>query len=182
MTPMLDAGRSVLVLVDYQARLMPALEGGAAALARAHRLAKGARILGVRIVTTVQNPEGLGPGDAALDALADARLDKRHFDGCADGLVALLAGPGSDPPTDVLVAGCETHVCLAQSARGLLWAGFQVHVAADACASRHASDREAALARLRDEGCRLSTVEMALFEWLGSCDHPRFREVLAVVK
>lgn len=182
MTPFLDPKRSSLVLVDYQSRLMPALEGGPAALGRAKCLAMGARILGVRTATTAQNPAGLGPGDADLDGLADARLEKRHFDGCADGLAALLTSPGRDVPSDIVIAGCETHVCLAQSARGLLRAGFRVHVATDACASRRSGDRETALARLRDEGCRMATVEMALFEWLGSCDHPGFRDVLALVK
>lgn len=179
---MIDPLRSVLVLVDYQAKLLPAIAGGDRALANAVRLAEAARLAGVRIVATEENPAGLGPNDPAIASRADETLAKRHFDACGDGLVARLGVEGRPPPAQAVIAGCESHVCLLQTGLGLLAAGLRVFVVADACGSRSASDHAAAMARLRDSGAVGVTVEMAVFEWLRTCDHPRFREALALVK
>lgn len=192
MAHLIDTDRSVLVLVDYQAKLLPAIQGASGVLAHATRLADAARLLGIRVVGTEENPAGLGPNDPAIRSRSDATLAKRHFDACRDGLVALLpktgdasrfsAPPAEAPPLHVVIAGCETHVCLLQTAMGLLAAGLRVFVVADACGSRSPADHAAALDRLRGAGAVVVTSEMVVFEWLGTCDHPRFREVLSLVK
>lgn len=179
---MIDPLRSVLVLVDYQSKLLPAIHGGPRALANAVRLAEAARLAGVRIVATEENPGGLGPNDPEVASRVDETLAKRHFDACGDGLVAKLGAPGRPPPAQAVIAGCESHVCLLQTGLGLLAAGLRVFVVADACGSRSPADHAAAMARLRDSGAAVVTVEMAVFEWLRTCDHPRFREALALVK
>jgi len=192
MTDLLDPARSVLVLVDYQAKLLPAIHEGRRVLANALRLAEAARLLGIRVVATEENPAGLGPNDAAIRSRSDATLAKRHFDACGDGLLALLARTGDAsrfsapsaeaPRLHAVIAGCETHVCLMQTALGLLAAGLRVFVVADACGSRFPADHAVALERLRGAGAAVVTLEMVVFEWLATCDHPRFREALALVK
>lgn len=173
---------SLLVLVDYQQRLLPAIHAGAAVLAQAERLARIARCLGVRVIGTEQNPARLGPNAAGLRELCDLTLPKLHFDACADGLLKQLHTAAAAPARAVVLAGCEAHVCLQQTAFGLLRAGIQVHVVADACGSRLADDRALALQRLQRAGADLLSVEMVAFEWLGSCEHPDFRTVLELVK
>ncbi|MCH8181205.1 MAG: isochorismatase family protein [Proteobacteria bacterium] len=178
---LIDAHASTLVLVDPQTRLMPAIHGGAAVLAHAVALAQGARLLGVPVIGTQQNPARLGPNAHEVAALCDVTLDKVHFDACADGLLGALqsARPGGG---QVVIAGCEAHVCLLQTTLGLLRAGQRVWVVANACGSRRSSDHAAAMARLADAGATVVTHEMVLFEWLRDCRHERFREVLALVK
>ena len=39
-----------------------------------------------------------------------------------------------------------------------------------------------AIRRLEKHGAEIVTTEMVLFEWIGSAEHPRFREILALVK
>ena len=36
--------------------------------------------------------------------------------------------------------------------------------------------------RLAQAGAIIVSSEMVLFEWLGSCDHPRFRSLLGMIK
>jgi nicotinamidase-related amidase len=174
----MSAARSVLVLVDYQHRLMPMIHGGAQAVARALRLADAARELGVRVLGTEQNPAGLGPNDAALRQRCASTLAKMHFDACEDGLLELLGDAGPE----VVIAGCEAHVCLLQTALGLRRAGRCVWVVADACGSRSAADQALAMQRLQQAGATLVSTEMVVFEWLHGCTHPRFKPVLALVK
>ena len=82
----------------------------------------------------------------------------------------------------VVLAGCETHICLLQTALELLEQEFEVWVVTDACGSRSAHNRDAAFDRLAGNGAELLTTEMVAYEWIRTAAHPLFREVLAVVK
>ena len=174
-----DAERSVLVLVDYQQRLMPALDGGEAALCEALRLADAARGLGIAVLGTEQNPPGLGPNDERIRERCVSTLSKMQFDACADGLLEALPRAA---PLDVVIGGCEAHVCLLQTALGLLRAGHRAWVVAPACASRRAEDRALAMQRLRQAGAAIVSVEMVVFEWLRGCRHEHFRPTLQLLK
>ncbi len=177
-----NASRSVLVLVDYQERLMPQIERGAEALALGLRLGEIAHELDIPVLGTEQNPRGLGPNGAALRALCSQTLAKMHFDACRDGLLELVHRTRDPAPSEVVLAGCEAHVCLLQTALGLLRAGHTVWVVADACGSRRAANHELAMLRLRAAGANIVSFEMVAFEWLQSCEHACFKAVLQHLK
>jgi nicotinamidase-related amidase len=198
---LLDPEDSQLVLVDYQQRLMPALFDGAAALANACRLAQVARALAVPVFTSEQNPAGLGPTVDPLRALVGPVLTKMDFSaaqalmprlrpapkpagGNARSLPRHLQKPAAPAPgrDTVVIAGCEAHVCLLQTALELLDEEFDVCVVTDACASRTERNRDAAFDRLAGAGAELVTTEMVAFEWLRSAEHERFKEVLGWIK
>ena len=149
-------------------------------MANTLRLVRAARILDVPVFATEQYPQGLGPTVEPLAKLIPERPAKTIFHclgapGIAEGLVA--AGV-----KHVTLAGIEAHVCVAQTALELLRLGYLVQVPADAVGSRSAIDREFALRRLEHAGAVVTTTEATLFEWLGGSDHPRFKEVSALVK
>jgi len=202
---LLDADESQLVLVDYQPRMLKALHQGEEALARAVLLAEVAQILGVPAWGTEQNPEGLGAMTPALQPLLQASFSKMAFDATQSDLVQALRPPARPqrsggnarslpkhlqkpqqqeaPGRNVIVlAGCEAHICLLQTALGLLEQEFDVWVVTDACASRRERDRDAAFDRLAGNGIELVTSEMVIYEWLGDADHPDFRTILQRVK
>ena len=81
-----------------------------------------------------------------------------------------------------MIAGCEAHVCLMQTALDLIEDEFEVWVVTDACSSRTERNRDAAFDRLAGAGAELVTTEMVAFEWLGSCEHPAFKDVLGLIK
>ena len=179
---LIEPAQSVLVLVDYQQRLLPAIHRGAEALAQAVRIADVAHELGIPVFGTEQYPQGLGPNDDAIRQRCDATLSKTHFDACADGLLELLPLDGLGAPREVVIAGCEAHVCLLQTALGLLSAGLKVSVIAQASGSRAAENHELAMQRLRQAGADIVSVEMVAFEWLRHCKHKRFKPVLKLLK
>jgi nicotinamidase-related amidase len=82
----------------------------------------------------------------------------------------------------ILVAGCETHVCVRQTVYDLRLKELTPIVVADAIGSRRTQDREIALAEMRADRVVVSTVEAVLFEMMGSSDHKNFKEVQALVK
>lgn len=175
--PLLSASHSTLVIVDFQARLMPAIHDGERLVANARRLVAAAGLLGVPVVMTEQNPAGLG---GTVEALAGDGpvVAKMSFDSCAEpAFLEALAGDGQ-----LVLCGCEAHVCLGQTALSLLAHRRRVAVVQDASGSRLPESKEAALRRLERHGAEIVTAEMVIFEWLGSATHPRFREVLKLVK
>lgn len=171
------ASNSVLVLVDYQQRLLPAIHRGEQVVAEATRLADAARALGVRVLGTEQNPAGLGPNAEAIRQRCESTLEKTHFDACEDGLLDALGDVG-----EVVIAGCEAHICVLQTALGLLRAGRRLWVVAAASGSRSPVDHALAMERLRVAGAVIVSPEMVAFEWLQSCRHASFKPVLQMFK
>lgn len=170
---------SVLLLVDLQARLMPAIHDGQAVVDNALRLGRAARLLSVPVLATAQNPGGLGANVDDVTALAERTLDKRYFDATREPAFTSFVPPDR---RFAFVAGCEAHVCVLQTTLGLLGKGFAVRLVADAIGSRVDASRQAAIARAAKAGAEIVTTEMVIFEWLQTCDHPRFRDCLKLVK
>ena len=179
----LRPGSGRVVAVDLQERLLPAIAGGDAVTARAALLVRGAAAVSAAVAATEQAPGKLGATvDAVAAALAEAGAapaPKNRFG--AAGALGLVEAVRDDRHQAVL-CGVETHVCVLQTALELLSAGYAVSVCADACGSRSPLDHDVALDRLRGEGVVVTTVEAVLFEWLGTSEHPRFRDVSALVK
>lgn len=177
---------SLLVLIDYQQRLLPVIDRADEALATAVRIADIARLLGVPVLGTEQNPEGLGPTVPALRERLATTLSKTHFDACEDGLLDLVrdAMPafGNDQHRDLVIAGCESHICLLQTALGLMRAGHRVWVVAQACGARRPDDHLLAMQRLRSAGAIIVSHDMVAFEWLQHCRHRQFKAVLPLLK
>ena len=158
--PVLDRGRSVLLVIDFQARLMPAIRDGDAAVAHARRLVAAANMHGIPVLFTEQNPAGLGPTVPELAPNAGAVMLKMTFD------AVRVPGFLEQVPEGcvVVVAGCEAHVCVLQTVLGLLGAGRQVAVVRDALGSRHVENKEAAIHRMERHGAEVVTTEMVVFE------------------
>jgi nicotinamidase-related amidase len=83
---------------------------------------------------------------------------------------------------DLIVSGCEIHVCVLQTVLGLLRAGRRVYVVRDAVGSRHSESKETALRRMERNGAEIVTTEMVVFEWLETAEHPRLRDMLTLIK
>ncbi len=176
--PVIDVKNSTLLVIDFQTRLMPAIDEGAAAIANARRLVEAAAMFGAPTLFTEQNPKGLGPTVPELRADDSRVLAKMEFDaGRAPGFDARL------PEGNVaILTGVEAHVCVLQTALGLIEKGRKVFVAADAVGSRRPESKAVALRRMERNGVEIVTTEMVVFEWLGNATNPRFREAVALIK
>jgi nicotinamidase-related amidase len=101
-------------------------------------------------------------------------VEKIHFSAVAEGCLNRLAAMSRK---QVVLTGTETHVCVLQTALGLLAAGKEVYVVAEAVGSRRAEDKQLALERMRQEGCRIVSREMVVFEWLHKAGTDRFKAI-----
>lgn len=175
---------SVLLVVDVQARLAPHVADHEALIARALTLVRAARRLGVPCRLTEHCPGDLG---AVVPQVREAFEPGEIFVKTAFGAVRHDAFPAmlrSTGRSHVVIAGMEAHVCVMQTALGLLQHAFGVTVVVDAVGSRpvRQADRVLALERMRASGAVLSGTETVLFEWLQRGDAPGFREILGDIK
>src|SRR5690606_31280198 len=128
---------AALLVVDIQERLAAAMpdEVREKVIRNTAVLIEAAKRFALPIVVSQQYPKGLGQTVAALeDGLRDAanvhRFDKLVFSAAATPELAALAPVLRRDQW--IVTGMEAHVCVYQSARGLVERGYQAHVVADA--------------------------------------------------
>jgi nicotinamidase-related amidase len=178
---MINQDTSALILIDYQTRLMPSIYESEKVIASALFLAQVAQTLAIPILGTEQNPDGLGPNDERIKAFCEKTLIKHSFNGAADGLANEINAI-NPAVTQVVLAGCEAHVCLMQTALGLQVLGFEVAVVADACGSSEVQDKMLAMDRMSQQKILILGAEMLVFEWLKTSEHPQFKKILKIIK
>ena len=179
---MLTTATTVLVVVDVQGKLAQLMHGREALFAALSKIIRGARALALPILWIEQNPERMGPTIPEVrDLLPDLTpIPKMSFSCAAEPrFMEALRKTGC---RQALLAGIEAHVCIAQTAVHLAETGWQVEVASDAVSSRTAENKALGLEKIRVAGGRMTSVEAALFEMLGTATHPAFKEVLKIVK
>jgi nicotinamidase-related amidase len=179
---LLSASTSLLLIVDIQERLAPAIHDGMAVAARAATLVQAARAFDVPVLATEQYPRGLGRTiPAVADHLApDETVEKIHFSASEEPEV--LRRIEHCARRQILVCGMEAHVCVLQTALGLRVRGYDVFVAADAAGSRDPANAALGYDRMRAAGVGIVGTEMVLFEWLYRAGTPVFKAVLPLIR
>lgn len=181
---MANSENSVLMVIDIQERLTTAMPPGVRdrVIEQVSILLKAAECLSLPVVVTEQYPKGLGPTEVALKQLLHADtpvVEKTQFSSAAVSEVSdFLKNSGRK---QVFLAGMETHICVLQTALGLLNQGYEVFVIEDAVSSRAKGNQFNALQRMRLAGAVITNVESVLFEWLGDASHPAFKKLSKLI-
>ncbi len=174
---------AVLIIIDMQARMMPAIDRGPTITASARKMLKAAGILGLPVLHTEQNPRGIG---ATTPEIAQSLPPE------STPIIKSTCSCWSDPQfrarlqatnrEHVILVGVETHVCIQQTALELLRVDYVPFIPADAVGSRRPFDRDTALARMARAGAIITSTESLIFELVRRCDVPEFKPLLELVK
>lgn len=179
----LDADNAVLVVIDIQERLVPAMPQKVYLRLRdtVEMLVSGAELLGVPVVATEQYPKGIGHTVPELaNACKNTLIEKVSFGCCGEpNFLAALKDLGR---SQVIIAGMEAHVCVYQTVLGLLEDGYHVHLLRDAICSRNKTDYLAGVDNAAQAGAVVTTAETVLFQMLQKSTHEQFRAVSKLVK
>jgi nicotinamidase-related amidase len=170
---------SVLVVVDMQPTFLAAIDRAAEVVRRCRFLLEVAQMFDVPILMTEQYPERMGGTERSLAPFAPA-ISKMRFS--CWGVPEFDEALERTGRRQVLVAGIETHICIGQTALDLIDGEFNTFVVSDATSARSREMHEVGLTRLRDIGATVLHSESVVYEWMRSADHPRFRDVLQLVK
>ena len=179
----LDAEKAVLVVIDIQARLVPAMPQDVYLRLRdtVGMLVEGAKLFSVPVVTTEQYPQGIGHTVPELAAACDGTLVEKVSFGCC-GEPNFLAALKQTGRSQVIVTGMETHVCVYQTVLGLLEDGYHVHLVRDAVCSRNKLDYLSGVASAVQAGAVATTAETVLFQMLKESTHDQFRSISKLIK
>ncbi|MDQ3740797.1 MAG: isochorismatase family protein [Actinomycetota bacterium] len=176
MSAVLDRSRAALVVVDVQEAFRKAVPDFEEIARRTAILVEGARILGIPVVVTEQYPKGLGSTAEEVGLNGEPVLEKTVFAASrADGFHL-------DGRSQAIVCGIEAHVCVHQTVEDLTEKGVEVHLCADAVASRDPGNKAIALQRAERAGAVPTTVEMALLELCGRAGTDEFKAVQRLIK
>ncbi len=179
----LDADKAVLVVIDIQERLVPAMPKKVYARLRetVAMLVEAAKLLGVPVVTTEQYPRGIGHTVPELaEACSDQVIEKVSFGCCGEpNFQAAMKETGR---SQVIVTGMEAHVCVYQTVLGLLEDGYHVHLVRDAICSRNKTDYLAGVENAVQAGAVATTAETVLFQLMKESTHEQFKAISRLVK
>lgn len=174
-----------LLVIDFQERLaaaMPEMELEWT-VANAKRLIQGAGILDLPIWVTEQYPKGIGP---TLPELADVLPTdwKAHekVDFSCVSVPSVMEAIQASGCSQIIVCGMEAHICVYQTARDLVQAGYQVFVPMDAVLSRAEENADAGLNLIERVGATITSTEIVLFDVLQRAGGPEFKKISALVK
>jgi nicotinamidase-related amidase len=179
---MLNQNDCCLVVVDVQGKLAQLMHDKEIFFKNIRMLIQAAKILNIPILWCQQVPDALGPTIPEIaELLSDNQpTNKSSFSCCGcEEFNSKLEKLGR---RQILICGLETHVCVYQTAADLLANNYEVDVIADAVSSRALSNKEIGLKRIANEGAKISSTEMALFEILKTAEHPQFRQIAKLVK
>lgn len=173
----INASKSLLLVVDVQSRLLPAIDNADSILANTVWMVNVAQTMGIPVLATEHCSQRMGVTDASIRSLLpeSSIVEKEYFSAVSEG--ALLQAPDANRQQWVVI-GTEAHVCVQQTVLDLLAAGRTVFVVDDAVGSRNPRDKDLALQRMRQNGAEIVSREMVAFEWLERANTPVFRDVL----
>jgi len=180
-----SANDSILLIIDIQERLAPAIAHSESILEKTGILVQSAAVLGIPVLATEQYPKGLGPTVEPIQALFSQTASflgvfaKIQFSALTPEVLAAIQATGRKK---VVIAGMETHVCVFQTARALQTAGYQCFLAQDAVGSRTDANRDNGLDLIRTCGAVVTNVETLVFDWLKQAGTPVFKQLSKLIK
>ncbi|MBI9106331.1 MAG: isochorismatase family protein [Spirochaetales bacterium] len=183
----ITAEDSILIVVDFQEKLVPHIFNGYAVAEKTAKLIKGIKALGVPVIATQQYTKGLG---YSIPIIAEAMgaespeemefIEKSSFS-CFDceEFKTKLDGYGR---SNVIICGVEGHVCVSQTIVDLKAAGYSPVAVLDCISSRKEQDFLTAVKRYEYENAVLTCFESILFELCRFSGNEKFKAISALVK
>lgn len=173
---------SILVVIDFQEKLMPSIEKNQEIESTVNKLIKGCKLLNVPIIVTQQYTKGLGETIPSIKETLGTYdpIEKTAFSCCGEKtFVEALKETGKK---SVVIVGIETHICVLQTVLDLLKMNYNVFIVHDGIGSRNNDDKKYAERRMLDNGAIGTTYESALFELCKDAKAKEFKEISRIVK
>lgn len=174
---------TVFVIVDVQHKILSVMSEPEKTTNALVQLTTGMQLLNIPTILLEQYPQGLGPTDSAIQAVIPhiEPIEKTAFSAYeAPAFKSALAQ--FEDIDRIVLCGIESHICLYQTARDLLDAGYHVEVVADAVDARTVDNKKIGLDRMAQHGAYITSTEMILFDLLKHAKHPQFKAISKLIK
>lgn len=170
--------QTAALVIDYQEKLVPAMQDAHALLHNTEILLTGLKILGIPMVVTQQYTKGLG---MTIKELTDAMESEEYIDKISFSAYECIQEKIQGKKF-IIVCGIEAHICVMQTVVDLVEKGYTPVIVEDCISSRKASDKQTALCRMRDEGAIVTTYESILFELLKAAGTDESKRIQRLIR
>ncbi len=179
---MLQIDTTGVILIDVQGKLAKMVHQSDRLISNIAKFVEGAKILDLPIIWLEQYPKGLGKTVEEISSLlTDYKpIEKFTFDCYADENVRQAVIDSGRKQW--IVCGIEAHICVYQTSMALLNNNYKVELLTDCISSRLPENVQLATNKLQSRGVGLTNIEMCLYELLKSSKHPKFKEILPLIK
>nr|WP_312578630.1 hydrolase [Sedimentibacter sp.] len=177
----LDKEDAILLVIDIQEKLMPAINNGDDIIGKTGVLIETAKTMDIPIIVTEQYPKGLGSTVRELDEKLEnaQKYSKMAFTSCSKELLNYIKGTKRKK---IIITGAEAHVCVFQTARDLLKEGYFVFLVKDGVGSRTKENYDNAISLMSEMGALITNTETIVFDLLKESGTPEFKTLMKLIK
>ena len=173
-----------LQVIDVQEKLMAKIENAERMISIVELMLQCAQVFKIPVLANTQYRKGLGPYLANLEPLIAGQecIDKVEFNAVANKATEQFITALPKRVSTMVLVGVETHICIYQTARGLVDKGLRVWIVEDGVSARKLNDHEAGLRRLQNlDGVSVGPAEMLIYELLGKAGTAEFKQILPLI-
>ena len=179
----LDPKNTMAIAVDYQEKLIPAIDEHEEVVRQSVKLLTGLKELGIPVLVSQQYTKGLWPTISPIRSVLGEDMmywEKSTF--------SLLQTPEIKTAIyrmqkrNIILCGTECHICVMQTALDLLEEHFNVYVPVDCVGSRKPLDKKYGCKRMAQEGAFYATSESLLYELTSGAQNPHFKAISKLTK
>lgn len=171
---------AVLLIIDIQEKLMPVMKYRDQVVNNTNTLITIAKELAIPIMVAEMYPKGLGHTVPEIKGLEDVPIfEKITFSAYTHELSAAMKKLGRK---SIIVTGSETHVCVYQTVRDLLFARYNVFLVADGVCSRTKENYRNSLTLMNDMGTVITNTETIFFDLMKESGTPQFKKLSKLIK
>ena len=179
---MLKTTDTLALIIDFQERLLPAMNEHEKLAKQSEILIKGLKVLDIPMIITQQYTKGLGMSEKFIFATAgsDGYMDKLTFSAMRNEQISEAIKQSKKK--NVIVCGIEAHICVLQTCLDLKKQGFVPYLVLDCTGSRKKADWDMTIIRAQQEGITVTSSESILFELLGEASGDTFKTISKMIR
>lgn len=179
---MLVQEKTGLIIIDVQGKLARMVHNSEKLTDNLEKLIRGCQLLSIPIIWAEQNPKGLGATIPEIEKLFQDQKPIEKFSFNALDNETFKQAIIDSGRKQWLICGIEAHICVYQTAIGLLAYNFEVEIVANCISSRSEESIVIALQKLQHKGASVTNVEMCLYELVKDSRREIFKEILTLIK
>lgn len=178
----LNSSEVILIIIDLQENLMKAMKVREKVCKNTNLLLALAKEFDIPVLITEQYPRGLGTTVQEIrDNIPTEHyyLEKNSFSAFTGEMEEII---NTARKKTFIITGSETHVCVFQTVRDLINAGYNVHLVRDAVCSRFDENYENGLSLMKDLGAVITNAETVIFDILKVAGTKEFKAISPLLK
>lgn len=177
----LNREEALFLVIDIQGKLANIMDNKEQVVSNTNVLIEAGKLMDIPVMFTEQYPKGLGSTLEELKENLDNPevYEKNSFNAYLGDIKNAI---DEKKRKKIIISGMETHICVMQTTRELIAAGYKVFIARDAVCSRTEDNFINGLEQMKDMGATISNTEAIIFDLLKISGTPEFKVLSKMIK